>query len=270
MIRVRRSRERHCLHSGGQDLWLTFYPSLRSDPLANGFCSLMALNEGFLEPEGNMLTYSRRGSKTITYVIAGTMSQKSQCRVPTLITAGDFQCSSAEFSDCSIYSNASRREPLHVMQLSLYSNQTLRTAEPEQKSFPALSRAGQICLVGSADGREGSLALGQDVWLYSGILSANQTWGYALAQGRVAWLQVLRGSVRVGSERLGAGDGAGFAAGPSLSVLASTDAEVVLVDLSAQIPLASRFLDNPSNHRVGANSCEVAAARAHSSRHAQI
>jgi len=123
MIRLRRSGERHCLHSGGQDLWLTFYPSQASDPLANGFCSLMTLNEGFLEPEGNMLTYSRRGSRTITYVIRGTLSERNGSRLPRLIAAGDFQCSSASFSDCSSYSNASRREPLHVLQLSLFSNQ---------------------------------------------------------------------------------------------------------------------------------------------------
>jgi redox-sensitive bicupin YhaK (pirin superfamily) len=271
MMRLRRARERHCLHSGGQNLWLSFFPSRPGDPLANGFSSLMSLNEGFLEPDGNMLTYSRRGSRTLTYVIEGVMSQKNQSRTPRLISAGEFQCSSAAFSDCSIHSNASRRESLHVMQLSLFANQPGRAPEPQQKIFPAPSRAGRLCLVASADGRDDSLTLGQDVRVYSGILDATQTSAYSLVEGRVAWLQVLRGALSIGPVRLEAGDGAGFGSSAELLLRASTDVEFVLLDLSAQAAPATRSLGPPRADWAGARGAGLAAAAsANGAHHALI
>ena len=60
VIKMRRASERHRLHSGGQNLWLTFFPEHRSEPLAHGFGSLAALNEGVLPPEGTMLRSEER------------------------------------------------------------------------------------------------------------------------------------------------------------------------------------------------------------------
>jgi quercetin 2,3-dioxygenase len=230
MIQLRRACDRHCLRGAGQNLWLTFYPGLRKDPLANGFGDLMALNEGFVTPVGSMLTYSRRGSKTITYVVQGLMSQKSQSRPSTLIRAGDFQLSSADFSQCAINSNASPREELHVLQISLQSEYE-RQPNPQQRNFSCDDRGGRVRLVGSADGREGSLALGQDVLLYSVTLTADLPFAYPLLQGRIAWLQVLHGHVSANGALLGAGDGAGVSSVTTLSLQATSDAEIVLLDL---------------------------------------
>jgi quercetin 2,3-dioxygenase len=235
MIQLRRASDRHCLRAAGQDVWLTFYPGLRKDPLANGFGDLMALNEGFVTPVGNMLTYSRRGTKTITFVVQGLMAQKSQSRPSTLIRAGDVQLSSASFSQCAINSNASPREALHVLQISLHSQQE-RQPNPQQRNFSIAGRSGRVCLVGSADGREDSLALGQDVLLYSVTLAADQPFVYPLLPGRIAWLQVLRGQVVVNGAVLSSGDGAGVSLVSTLSLQATSDAEVVLLDLSDHLP----------------------------------
>jgi quercetin 2,3-dioxygenase len=230
MIQLRRASDRHCLRAAGQNLWLTFYPGLRKDPLANGFGDLMALNEGFVTPVGNMLTYSRRGSKTITYVVRGLMSQKSQSRPSTLIRTGDFQFSSADFSQCAINSNASPREELHVLQISLQSERE-RQPDPQQRNFSCAGRSGRVCLVGSADGREDSLALGQDVLLYSVTLTADGPLDYPLLPGRIAWLQVLHGQVIANGALLSSGDGAGVSSVSTLSLQATSDAEIVLLDL---------------------------------------
>jgi redox-sensitive bicupin YhaK (pirin superfamily) len=230
MIQLRRAGERHCLRAAGQNLWLTFYPGLRKDPLANGFGDLMALNEGFVTPVGNMLTYSRRGSKTITYVVQGLMSQKSQSLPSTLIRAGDFQVSSADFSQGAINSNASPREDLHVLQFSLQSGHE-RRPNPQPRNFSSAGRSGRVCLVGSADGREDSLALDQDVLLYSVTLTADRPFVYPLVQGRIAWLQVLHGQVIANDAVLSSGDGAGVSSVSTLSLQATSDTEIVLLDL---------------------------------------
>jgi redox-sensitive bicupin YhaK (pirin superfamily) len=184
-----------------------------------------------------MLTYARGGSEVITYVIAGMMSHQDRGHRARLLRAGEFQRSSASYNDSSIFSNASGRDGLHVLQLSLFSKPARPSArEPQQKSFSSSLREQPFCLVGSVDGRRGSLELGQDVLLYSCMLPASKSFSYPLAAGRLAWLQVLSGQVEIGSTSLQAGDGAGFSLEHALSLRAVSDTEIVLLDLKDDTP----------------------------------
>ena len=245
VIKVRRARERYRLHSGGQNLWLTFFPELRSEPLAHGFGALAALNEGVLPPEGTMLTYSRRGSEIITYVVDGTLSHKDGSgRGAQLLQAGDFQRSSVSHSDHVSYSNASGRDELHVVQLSLLAEvPRQRKRPPEQKSFPVAQRVGGLRLVGSGNGRQGSLSLDQDVRVYSGVFAAGQQVDYGLDEGRIAWLQVVRGELALGDTSLVAGDGAGVSGAGKLIVSARSAVELILLDLAGVQPRCSTHTD---------------------------
>jgi quercetin 2,3-dioxygenase len=238
VIKVRRAQERHRLHSGGQNLWLTFFPELHTEPLAHGFGRLAALNEGLLPPEGTMLTYSRRGSEIITYVIDGSLAHRYECGARSqLLLSGDFQRSSVNHSDQVSYSNASGRKELHVVQLSLLVDGPRARPRPtEQKSFPVTHRVGSLHLVGSTDGRLGSLQLDQDARLYSGVFAPGQELDYRLDEGRMAWLQVVRGDLELDDTFLAVGDGAGVNTAGELRLRASSAVEFVLLDLAGIQP----------------------------------
>lgn len=246
VIKVRRARERHRLRSGGQNLWLTFFPELATEPLAHGFGALVALNEGMLPPEGTMLTYSRRGSEIITYVIDGSLSHNDGSGSRShLLCSGDFQRSSVSHSDHVSYSNASGRQGLHIVQLSLLTETPNPQQRPtERKSFPVTERVGGLRLVGSGDGRLGSLHLDQDVRVYSGVLSAEQQLDYRLEEGRMAWMQVVRGDVELDDTQLTIGDGVGVSAPGDLRLRARSAVEVVLLDLSGLQPSRSTHTEN--------------------------
>lgn len=241
VIKMRRASERHRLHAGGQNLWLTFFPEHRSEPLAHGFGSLAALNEGVLPPEGTVLTYARRGSEIITYVISGTLSHKDgEGRRSHLLQAGDFQRSSVNYCDHGSYANASGRDELHVVQLSLLGDipSAGDRREPEQKSFPLAQRVGGLRLVGSPDGRLGSLHLSQDARVFSGVFAAGQQLAYSLLDDRMIWLQVVRGEVEIDGLLLGTGDGIGVGAdlAGELRLEARSATELVLLDLPGSQP----------------------------------
>lgn len=241
VIKVRRACDRHHLHSGGQNLWLTFFPELQTGPLAGGFGALAALNEGMLPPEGRMLTYCRRGSQIITYVIDGALSHKDGSGGRShLLRSGDFQRSSANQSDHVSYSNASGRDELHVLQLSLLSEARPQQRPTERKSFPVVDGVGGLRLVGSADGRSGSLQLNQDARVYSGVFAEGDDLAYQLDEGRMAWLQVLRGDLDLDDTSLGIGDGAGVSSAGSLRLRARSAVEVVLLDLAGLRPQRCR------------------------------
>jgi redox-sensitive bicupin YhaK (pirin superfamily) len=241
----RRAGERYRLQSGGQNLWLSFFPELRTSPLANGFGALMALNEGLLPPEGTMLTYCRRGSEIITYVIDGSLVHKDGSgRRCELMRSGDFQRSSASSSDHVSYSNASGRDELHVVQLSLLAAGPRLAPRPaERRSFPVADRVGGLRLIGSGDGRLGSLSLDHDVRVYSGVFAADQSLEYPLGEGRIAWLQLLRGELSLDDLALVAGDGVGVSIPGALRLRAGSAIEFVLLDLAGSAPQCATRAD---------------------------
>jgi redox-sensitive bicupin YhaK (pirin superfamily) len=187
-----------------------------------------------------MLTYSRRGSEIITYVIDGSLSHNDGIGGRShLLSSGDFQRSSVNYSDRVSYANASGRHELHVVQLSLRAD-TPRQRPTERRSFPVTRGAGGLRLVGSDNGRLGSLHLDQDVRVYSGVFAAGEHIDYCLEEGRIAWLQVVRGDVALDDTCLTIGDGAGVSSPGELRLRARSAVELVLLDLSGQQPSQSK------------------------------
>ncbi|HLT91797.1 MAG TPA: hypothetical protein VKZ85_12730, partial [Woeseiaceae bacterium] len=93
-------------------------------------------------------------------------------------------------------------------------------------------RRGRLRLIGSRDGREGSVTIQQDVDLYSSLLWEGQVIEHRPAAGRKVWIQVARGSVAVNGERLEAGDGAGITDEPAIELRGSGDSELLLFDMT--------------------------------------
>jgi redox-sensitive bicupin YhaK (pirin superfamily) len=102
----------------------------------------------------------------------------------------------------------------------------------EQKAFPADERAGRLCLLGSQDGREGSVTIHQDVNLYSAVLDAGEHATLSLGPRRHVWAQVTRGGFQVNGTALNAGDGAAISEETSVAIQASAAGELLLFDLA--------------------------------------
>ena len=86
-------------------------------------------------------------------------------------------------------------------------------------------------LVASPDGSEGSLTIHQDARIYLANLHAGESVSHALA-GRHAWLQVLRGRVKVKDTVLETSDGLAVSDEPELGIASVQPAEIMLFDLA--------------------------------------
>src|SRR4029077_5807431 len=82
------------------------------------------------------------------------------------------------------------------------------TPSYDQKAFSETDKRGRLTLIGSADGRDGSIGFHQDVAIYATILGPRDTVTHRIAGGRGGWAQVARGSLTVNGIRLDEGDGA--------------------------------------------------------------
>ena len=85
----------------------------------------------------------------------------------------------------------------------------------------------------AGSGRDGSVALRQDVEIRAGLLERGERLQHTLRPGRHAWLQVVRGGLEAGNElHLIEGDGLAVSDEAALDLAARSDAEVLLFDLN--------------------------------------
>ena len=129
--------------------------------------------------------------------------------------------------------NASKTEPVHFLQIWIVPEQTGIAPGYEQKSFGAAHKPGQLLLVASRGGRQGSLTMHRDVDMYVTRLAAGERVTHDLGEGRAAWVQVARGSLLLNGQALAVGDGAAVPSAGRLSMTGSGDAEVLLFDIPA-------------------------------------
>ena len=88
-------------------------------------------------------------------------------------------------------------------------------------------------LVGSRDGRDGSVTIHRDVDLYATVLAAGETVTHLLAAGRIGWVQVARGTATLNGEQLRPGDGVAIEKSGQLTLAGTDDTEVLLFDMPA-------------------------------------
>jgi hypothetical protein len=101
-----------------------------------------------------------------------------------------------------------------------------------EKTIPQDEIHGRLRLLVSRDGRDGSILIHQDADLYASILKSGEDVQHEFAPGRLGWIQVARGNVSLNGSDLTQGDGAGISQEESISIRTSSDAEVLLFDMT--------------------------------------
>ena len=99
------------------------------------------------------------------------------------------------------------------------------------RAFSAEGRRNQWQLVVSPDGADGSLRIHQDARLFRAEVDAGTEFAHELGT-RYAWLQVVRGAVRLDGTSLTAGDAAAVSGEKSFKFRAEAPAEALLFDLA--------------------------------------
>ncbi len=119
----------------------------------------------------------------------------------------------------------------HLYQIWIMPDKTGLTPSYGQKSFAAQLEKGGLVLTASSDGRLGSIKINQDAELYVGRFSSGASAELKLGPGRKAWVQVVKGSIKVNDERLEGSDGVAISDEHALNLRAESDAEVLIFNL---------------------------------------
>ncbi len=233
MLTLRSSEDRGHANLG----WLNSHHSFSFgnyyDPSHMGFGSLRVINEDQVKPGTGFDTHGHRDMEIVSYVLEGALEHKDSLGTGSIIRPGEVQRMSAGTGIRHSEFNPSSDEPVHFLQIWIVPEREGLAPGYEQKTFSAEEKRGNWCLVGSRDGREGSVTIHQDVDLYAALLGDGDRAIHDLANGRQAWLQVARGAVMANGELLSAGDGVGLTNEKAIAVQgASGDAEVLLFDMA--------------------------------------
>lgn len=232
MIRLRRSGERGHFDHGWLDTRHTFSFGDYHDPAHMGFRSLRVLNEDRVRPGSGFPTHSHRDMEIVTWVLDGALEHRDSLGNGSVIRPGEAQRLSAGAGITHSEFNHSKSEPLHFLQIWILPEKRGLPPGYEQKLFPEGERRGRLRLIGSPDGRDGSVTIRQDVGLFATVLSPGQSVAHVLRRDRHAWVHIARGEVELGGNTLDGGDGAALSDEPGLEISARTDSEVLLFDLA--------------------------------------
>ena len=232
MLTIRKSNERGHFDHGWLNTYHTFSFDQYYDPRYMGFRSLRVINEDFVAPGRGFPMHGHRDMEIITYILEGGLKHEDSMGNGSVIRPGDVQRMTAGTGVRHSEKNASNTERVHLLQIWILPNAESLQPGYEQKAFSEDERRGQFRLIASNDGREGSVALNQDVNLFASILDAGQEVERAMDPARYGWIQVARGSISVNGEDAGQGDGVVVVAESSLKIEARENAEVLLFDLN--------------------------------------
>lgn len=232
MITIRPSAERGVSDFGWLDSKHSFSFGDYRDLRHMGFHSLRVINDDRIAGGGGFPTHPHRDMEIITWVLSGALEHKDSLGTGSVIRAGDVQRMTAGTGILHSEFNASATEGVHLLQIWIFPEARGLKPGYDQKSFPAAERSGQLRLVASNDGRDGSVSFRQDASIYAAALSPGDRVQHVLSPGRAAWVQVATGSIDLNGRRLVAGDGAAIEAETALELVGVEKGETLMFDLA--------------------------------------
>jgi redox-sensitive bicupin YhaK (pirin superfamily) len=244
MIQIRKSRERGETQIGWLDSKHTFSFADYWDTDFMGYRALRVINDDKVAPAGGFPTHPHRDMEILTWVLTGSLEHKDSMGTGSVIRPGDAQKMTAGTGIQHSEFNPSKTDAVHLLQIWIEPEKRGLKPTYEQKAFPVEARRGKLCLIGSRDGRDGSITIQQDVSVYATILGKDESVHHESAPDRFCWVQVAKGGITLNGQALAEGDGAAIAgeakitmegAGPSKNAAGLMDvgpAEVLLFDLA--------------------------------------
>jgi redox-sensitive bicupin YhaK (pirin superfamily) len=222
---------------GGADHgWLkarhTFSFAEYRDPERVHFGKLRVINEDRIAPAQGFGTHPHKDMEIVTYIISGAIEHKDSMGNGTIIRAGEVQRMTAGTGVLHSEFNHSEDEELHLLQIWIFPEKNNLEPGYEQTLFEREDKLNNLRLIGSRDGRDGSVTIHQDVDLYASVLLAGNEVTLDGVTERRIFVQVVSGELDVNGERLSAGDGAQIRHAEAIRARSESDAEFLLFNLA--------------------------------------
>ncbi len=232
MLTIREAGSRGATNIGWLNSKHSFSFGEYFNPKEMGVGPLRVINDDRVAPGAGFATHGHRDMEIISYVLDGALAHKDSIGTGSVIRPGEVQRMSAGTGIRHSEFNHSESDPVHFLQIWIIPEKAGLQPEYEQKDFPEAEKRGKLRLVGSRDGRDGSVTIHQDVDLYAGLFDTGEAAVFEPRAGRTVYVHVARGTVKIAGETLSEGDAVTLADEP-VGIEGVKDAEVLVFDLKA-------------------------------------
>lgn len=233
MITIRRSHERGQADHGWLQSAHSFSFAEYMDPAWMGWGNLRVINEDRIAPGTGFGTHGHRDMEIISYVLSGELAHQDSMGNVKGIPPGDVQRMSAGSGVRHSEFNHAPQATTHFLQIWIEPNVRGVAPSYEQTRFSAADKRGQLRLVASPDGANGSVTIHADARMYAGLLDGTESATLALNPGRKVYVHLVKGELTANGQRLATGDALAMDREAALTLSDGREAEVLVFDLAA-------------------------------------
>ncbi|SDC24381.1 hypothetical protein SAMN02799630_00893 [Paenibacillus sp. UNCCL117] len=231
MIRIIPSEERPSVDLG----WLRSRPSFSFgeyyDPDNTAFGVMRVCNDDRLVGGRGFGPHPHSDMEIVTVVLSGAVRHEDNLGNTEVVAAGQVQRMSAGSGLIHAEYNASEEEELRLLQLWFMPAERGREPSFETCSYPQSGLRNALLPVVSPERSEGVAGIYQDLTIYLSRIEAGRSVSFRQQQGRRIYVYAIEGQVAVNGSTLSAGDAARITELHELSIEASEDSFLMLIDL---------------------------------------
>jgi redox-sensitive bicupin YhaK (pirin superfamily) len=231
VIKIRRSLERGATDLGWLKSFHTFSFGHYLDTNHMRFRSLRVINDDRIIGGAGFETHQHNNMEIISYVLEGALEHKDSTGTSSVIEPGEVQVMSAGSGISHSEFNHFKDQETHFLQIWIMPDRKNESPCYQQKRFDETDLKNRLHLIGSNDGRDGSLLIKQDVRLYLGKFDGDSSLNYSISENHHTWIHVAEGELSINETVLMTGDGLAASEEKELRLKNTKQATVLLFDM---------------------------------------
>ena len=243
MIQIRPSQERGVAEHGWLRSLHSFSFADYQNPARMQFGNLRVINEDRVAPGRGFGMHSHRDMEIVSYVLDGELAHEDSLgngaagganggASSGILRHGDVQRISAGTGLTHSEYNHTVEHTTHFLQMWIFPARDGLPPSYEQQHFDDASKRGQLCLIVSPDGREGSLTIHANASIHAGLFDGDERAEMPIAPQRLVYVHLVRGHLQVNGHALASGDAAELQGEAELRLSHGRNAEVLVFDLA--------------------------------------
>lgn len=196
------------------------------------FGALRVLNDDIIAGGMGFGTHPHDNMEIITIPLEGDLAHKDSINNAETIKFGDVQVMSAGTGILHSEFNPNADRRTNLLQIWVFPKVRNVTPRYQQITLNVADRKDKLQQILSPNATDDGVWIHQDAWFHMGNLSANTTVDYQLhLKNNGLYIFVIKGTIKVGEQELNARDGYGIWDFDSLTLTATSDAEILTMEV---------------------------------------
>ncbi len=238
MLTLRKGTQRGHADHGWLNSFHSFSFADYYDPAHMGYGNLRVLNDDTVSAGGGFGAHSHRDMEIVSYVLSGALAHSDSMGNGTtsgahdgVIRPGDVQRMSAGTGVRHSEFNHSKDAATHFLQIWIIPDQQGIEPSYEQVHVPDERRRGKRTLIAAPAVEPGVVLLHADARIFAGLFDGEECDDLPLKRGRLTYVHLARGRLRVNGTLLDGGDAVLIRDEDALMLGEGNGAEVLVFDL---------------------------------------